>query len=58
MSARESIPEEVISIIGKEARKRGLSLAEFLVNSPARELDPKAKLEVYVKLHEKYFGGP
>jgi hypothetical protein len=28
-----------------------------LVNSPARELDSKAKLEVYVKLHEKYFRG-
>jgi hypothetical protein len=54
VSARESIPEEVISIIEKEARKRGLSVAEFLVNSLARELDPRARLEVYVKLHEKY----
>jgi hypothetical protein len=54
VSASESIPEEVINIIEKEARKRGLSLVEFLVNSLARELDPRARLEVYVKLHEKY----
>jgi hypothetical protein len=53
MSVRERIPEEVIGIIEREARRRGLSLAEFLVNSVANELDPTARLKVYVKLHEK-----
>ena len=48
------IPEKVINILEKEARKRGLSLPEFLINSIAENLDPITRVEVYIELHRKY----
>lgn len=48
------IPEKVVNILEKEARKIGLSLSEFLINSIAENLDPITRVEVYIGLHRKY----
>jgi len=47
------IPAAVLSRLEEEARARGRSLAEVLLEKLA--IDPAAKAEAYLELHEKYF---
>jgi len=46
------IPAAVLSRLEEEARARGKSLAEALLENLA--IDPAAKAETYLELHEKY----
>jgi len=46
------IPAAVLSRLEEEARARGKSLAEVLLEKLA--IDPAAKAEAYLELHEKY----
>lgn len=51
------IPEEVYRVIDAVARKRGRSVEELLVESILPDLNPRTRVEVYLKLHGKYLEG-
>lgn len=48
------VSEEVYKLLLMLARERGKSVEEIIVDMLVEKLDPKARIEVYMKLHEKY----
>ena len=48
------VSKEVYELLVKIARRKGKSVEEVIVESIAKDLDPRVRVEVYVKLHEKY----
>ncbi len=54
MGGAVCIPEEVAAVLEREARRRGLSLLEFLLSCVADRLDPRSRVELYVGLHGRY----
>ena len=45
--------KEVYELLAEDARRKGRSVEEVVVESIVRDLDPKARIEAYIKLHEK-----
>jgi len=48
------VPNEVYELLVEIARRKGKSIEEVILESIIRDLDPKTRIEVYTKLHEKY----
>lgn len=48
------IPKEVYEVLLREARRRGKSIEELIIDAVANELDPKVKVRIYLELHRKY----
>ncbi len=48
------VPKEVYEILKTIAEKRGRSIEEIILEPIVGELDPKVRVEIYVKLHEKH----
>ena len=48
------LPLEVIELLRERAIRRGRSLEEFILDAAVRELDPEVRVEVYLKLFDKY----
>ncbi|MCL7383791.1 MAG: PaREP1 family protein [Thaumarchaeota archaeon] len=49
-----TIPDEIYNVIFEIANKRGISIEELLVECIAEKLDPFTRIELYMKLSEKY----
>jgi hypothetical protein len=49
-----TIPDEIYNVILEIANKRGISIEELLVESIAEKLDPFTRIELYMRLSEKY----
>ena len=49
------VSEEVHELLKEVARRRGKSVDEVIVDSIAGDVDPKTRIEIYLKLHERYF---
>ena len=45
--------KEVYELLVEVARRKGRSVEEVVVEPIVRDLDPKARIEAYIKLHEK-----
>ena len=52
--ANIAVPDELYELLVEVARRRGRSVEEVVVESIIKDLDPKARVEVYAKLHERY----
>jgi len=52
--ASTEVSKEIHELLTEVARRRGKSIEEVVVESIIRDLDPKARIEAYIKLHEKY----
>ena len=48
------VSKEVYELLTEIAKSKGKSVEEVIVESVAKNLDPEARIEVYIKLHEKY----
>ena len=48
------VPNEFYELLVEVARRRGRSVEEVVVESIVKDLDPKTRVEVYAKLHERY----
>lgn len=48
------VPVEVYELLSAIAKRKGKSVEEVILDSIAKDLDPNVRIEVYVKLHEKY----
>ena len=48
------VSREIYELLTEIARRKGKSVEEIVVESIARDLDPRARIEVYIKLYEKY----
>ena len=48
------VSKEVYELLTELAKRKGKSIEEIIVESIARDLDPRVRVEVYIKLHEKY----
>ena len=48
------LPREVVEILKRLALKKGKPIEELILDAVARELDPRLRIEVYLKLFEKY----
>ena len=48
------LPDEVYELLLAIAKKRGKSVEEVIVESVIDKLDPEIRVDVYLKLHEKY----
>ena len=48
------VSKEVYELLIEIARRKGKSVEEVIVESVVRILDPRARIEVYIKLHEKH----
>ncbi len=48
------IEEPIASLLKRKARERGLQVEEYLLTILGNEMNPKERVEVYVKLHEKF----
>lgn len=49
-----NIPNELYTVLIEIARRRGMSVEDVIVEFLIERLDPRERVEVYVKLHEKY----
>jgi len=45
--------KEVYELLAEDARRKGRSVEEVVAESIVRDLDPKARIEAYIKLHEE-----
>jgi len=48
------ISKEIYELLIKIARKRGVTVNELILECISKNVDPKVKIEIYTKLHEKY----
>ena len=48
------VSEEVYELISAIARRRAKSIEEVILECVVRDVDPGIRIEVYMKLHEKY----
>lgn len=48
------ISNEIYELLVEIARRKGKSIEEVIIESIVRDLDPKTRIKVYAKLHEKY----
>ncbi len=48
------VSNEVYELLVEVARRKGKSIEEVIMESIVRDLDPKTRIKVYLKLHEKY----
>lgn len=48
------LPPEVFELIKNAATKEGKSVERFIIDAVVKEFDPGARVEVYIKLFEKY----
>ncbi|MHA1595420.1 MAG: PaREP1 family protein [Candidatus Baldrarchaeia archaeon] len=51
---RIEVSEGIYEILLEIARIRGKSIEEIIVESVIEDLDPRTRIEVYLKLHEKF----
>ena len=54
MSIYIEILRELHEFLNKEAKRYGKEIHEYIIEKLINELDPKARIEVYFKLHDKY----
>ncbi len=45
--------EELLRLINEESRKRGVTTELFLADLLAQRLDPKDRVDIYLKIHEE-----
>ncbi|MGC9137150.1 hypothetical protein [Caldivirga sp.] len=45
--------EELLKLINEEARRRGIAVELFLADLLAQKLDPKDRVDIYLKIHEE-----
>ena len=48
------VSKEIYEFLIEIARRKGKSIEELIVESIAEKLDPRTRIELYIKLHEKY----
>lgn len=48
------VPEEVYELLSMFAKERGKSVEEVIVDMLVEKLDPRVRVEVYMRLYEKY----
>ena len=48
------IPEEVYELVSAIAKRRAKSVEEVILECIIRDVDPGVRVEVYMKLHERY----
>jgi len=54
MSVTVEIPKEVYEILEDEARRRGCGVLDIIISTVIEKLDPMVRVEIYLRLHEKY----
>ena len=54
MSTTIEIPKEIYEILRQEARKRGRTIEDLIIDLILKTADPPARIKAYKKLHEKY----
>ncbi|OYT53117.1 MAG: PaREP1/PaREP8 domain-contain protein, partial [Desulfurococcales archaeon ex4484_217_2] len=48
------VSEEVYELISAIAKRKAKSVEEVILEYIAKDIDPSVRIEVYMKLHEKY----
>jgi len=54
MSVTVEIPKEVYEVLEDEARRRGCGVLDIIISTVIEKLDPMVRVEIYLRLHEKY----
>ena len=54
MGVAVRIPKEVADMLEREARRRGKTLLQMLLEAAARSLDPETRVKLHLSLHETY----
>lgn len=52
-SLKHILVEELLKLINEEARRRGIAVELFLADLLAQKLDPKDRVDIYLKIHEE-----
>jgi hypothetical protein len=48
------VSEEVFALVTVVAKRRGKTVDELILEYVAKDVDPRVRIEVYMKLHERY----